>query len=325
MNIKQISHIVALSEILNFSKAAERVHLSQSALSKSISSFENEIGIQIFDRSKNTVAITPAGKFVIENARHLIGSFTSFNKNIEYLKTGQQGTIKVGTGPFPAKCFLHHAIGQFRQCYPRTSIDIRIDNWSSLLVLLKDREIDYFIADIRSLEDDPELQISPIGGLTLALFCDPGHPLVRDNPKRRIKPQEILDYTFASVSLPPLVFSELKHSLGLDHNDIFSVDFKCDDLGLITRLVPQSDIIFLSSHLMMEEALRDGTVVRLNIPMTRNRFGEWALVQIKGLKLVPSSENFALMITDIVRKGSLLDHEKYGLEKNEPLNFRRKQ
>lgn len=323
MNIKQLNHIVTLSETLNFSKAAERVYLSQSALSKSISSFEQEIGILIFDRTKNTVAITPAGSFVIEHARHLIGALTSFNKNIEYLKTGKQGTIKIGAGPFPAKCFLHHAIGEFRKHYPKISIDIRIDNWSSLLALLKDREIDYFIADIRSLEDDPELKITPIGGLTLALFCDPSHPLVREHPKRKIKPQEILSYTFASVSLPALVFSELKHSLGLDHNDTFSVDFKCDDMGLITRLVPQSDIIFLSSHLMMEEALRDKTVVRLNIPMTRNRFGEWALVQIKGQKLVPGSENFAQMIIDIVRKGTLLDHEKYGLEKNEPLNFRR--
>jgi len=324
MNIKQLNHIVTLSEMLNFSKAAERVHLSQSALSKSISSFEQEIGILIFDRSKNTVAVTPTGQFVIEHARHLIGSLTSFNKNIEYLKTGNQGTIKVGAGPFPAKCFLHLAIRQFRQRYPKISIDIRIDNWTSLLDLLKDREIDYFIADIRSLEDDPELDIHPIGGLTLALFCDPSHPLVRDDPGRLIRPQEILDYTFASVSLPSLVFSELKHSLGLNHNDTFSVDLKCDDMGLITRLVPQSDIIFLSSHLMMEEALGEGAVVRLNIPMTRNRFGEWALVQIKEQKLVPAAENFAYMMTDIVRNGSLVDHEQYGIKRNEPLNFQRK-
>lgn len=324
MNIKQLNHIVTLSEMLNFSKAAERVHLSQSALSKSVSSFEEEIGILIFDRSKNTVAITPTGAFVIEHARHLIGSLTSFNKNIEYLKTGNQGTIKVGAGPFPAKCFLHHAIRQFREHYPKISIDIRIDNWRSLLGLLKEREIDYFIADIRSLDDDPELEIHPIGGLTLALFCDPSHPLVRNDPARSIRPREILNYTFASVSLPSLVFSELKHSLGLNHNDTFSVDLKCDDMGLITRLVPQSDIIFLSSHLMMEDALRDGTVVRLNIPMTRNRFGEWALVQIKGQKLVPAAESFAHMMADIVRDGSLVDHEKYGIRRNEPLNFQRK-
>ncbi len=324
MNIKQLNHIVTLSETLNFSKAAERVHLSQSALSKSISSFEEEIGILIFDRSKNTVAVTPTGQFVIEHARHLIGSLTSFNKNIEYLKTGNQGTVKVGAGPFPAKCFLHLAIRQFRERYPKVSIDIRIDNWRSLLGLLKDREIDYFIADIRSLEDDPELDIHPIGGLTLALFCDPAHPLVCHDPERLIRPREILDYTFASVSLPSLVFSELKHSLGLNHNDTFSVDLKCDDMGLITRLVPQSDIIFLSSHLMMEEALREGAVVRLNIPMTRNRFGEWALVQIKGQTLVPAAENFAQMVTDIVRDGSLVDHEQYGMKRNEPLNFQRK-
>ncbi|MGX9934547.1 LysR family transcriptional regulator [Advenella kashmirensis] len=321
MNFKQLNHIVVLSETLNFSKAAERVFLSQSALSKSIQAIEQQIGIAIFDRSKNTVLVTPAGKFVVDHARHLLAEIRNFHKNLDYLKTGEYGTIKVGSGPFPAKCFLHTAIRQLQANYPRISLDIRIDNWTNLLVQLKEGAIDYFIADIRNLEDDPFLKVTPIGGLTVALFCDANHPLIRLDRSRPIAPVEILDYTFASVSLPTLVFSELKHSLGLDHNDLFSVNFKCDDISLINRLVPDSDIIFVSSNLMMEQALQEGHAVRLNIPMTRNRFGEWALVQIKDQKLVPCAEIFARMLIDIVRDGSLQDDDKYGLAGNGPLNF----
>ncbi|MGH8843494.1 MAG: LysR family transcriptional regulator [Advenella sp.] len=321
MNFKQLNHIVVLSETLNFSKAAERVFLSQSALSKSIQAIEQQIGIAIFDRSKNSVLVTPAGKFVVDHARHLLAEIRNFHKNLDYLKTGEYGTIKVGSGPFPAKCFLHTAIRQLQANYPRISLDIRIDNWTNLLVQLKEGAIDYFIADIRNLEDDPFLKVTPIGGLTVALFCDANHPLIRLDRSRPIAPVEILDYTFASVSLPTLVFSELKHSLGLDHNDLFSVNFKCDDISLINRLVPDSDIIFVSSNLMMEQALQERHAVRLNIPMTRNRFGEWALVQIKDQKLVPCAEIFAQMLIDIVRDGSLQDDDKYGLAGNGPLNF----
>ncbi|HLU01149.1 MAG TPA: LysR family transcriptional regulator [Advenella sp.] len=321
MNFKQLNHIVVLSETLNFSKAAERVFLSQSALSKSIQAIEQQIGITIFDRSKNSVLVTPAGRFVIDHARHLLAEIRNFRKNLDYLKTGEQGTIKVGSGPFPAKCFLHTAIRRLQTHYPRVSLDIRIDNWTNLLVQLKEGAIDYFIADIRNLEDDPFLKVTPIGGLTVALFCDAGHPLIRADRSRPISSREILKYTFASVSLPTLVFSELKHSLGLDHNDLFSVNFKCDDISLINRLVPGSDIIFVSSNLMMEQALQDAHAVRLNIPMTRNRFGEWALVQIKDQKLVPCAEIFARMLIDIVREGSLQDDDKYGLTGNGPLNF----
>ena len=323
MNFKQLNHVVTLSETLNFSKAAERVFLSQSALSKSIQAIEQEIGIEIFDRTRNTVSVTPAGRFVVEHARHLLSEIRNFHKNLEYLKTGEQGTIRVGSGPFPAKCFLHTAIRELQALYPKISLDIRIDNWNNLLLQLKEGEIDYFIADIRNLADDPVLKITPIGGLTVALFCDADHPLIRQDPSRKIKPREILGYTFASVSLPALVFSEFKHSLGLDHNDLFSVNFKCDDIALINRLIPDSDIIFVSSNLMMEQAMREGSAVKLNLPMTRNRFGEWALVQIKDQKLVPGAEIFAQMLVDIVRSGSLQDDGKYGLKGNGPLNFRR--
>lgn len=321
MNLKQLNHIVALSETLNFSKAAERVFLSQSALSKSIQAIEQEIGIIIFDRTKNSVLVTPTGRFVVEHAKHLLAETRSFHKNLEYLKTGEQGTIKVGSGPFPAKCFLHTAIRQLQTQYPRISLDIRIDNWTNLLIQLKEGAIDYFIADIRNLEDDPFLKVTPIGGLTVALFCDANHPLIRSDRSRAIAPEDILNYPFASVSLPALVFSELKHSLGLDHNDLFSVNFKCDDISLINRLVPDSDMIFVSSNLMMEQSLREAHAVRLNIPMTRNRFGEWALVQIKDQKLVPCAEIFARMLVDIVRDGSLQDDDSYGLAGNGPLNF----
>src|SRR5690606_39224461 len=133
MNLKQLNHIVALSETLNFGKAAERVFLSQSALSKSIQAIEQQIGIVIFDRTKNSVLVTPTGRFVIEHAKHLLAETRNFHKNLEYLKTGEQGTIKVGSGPFPAKCFLHTAIRQLQMQYPRISLDIRIDNWTNLL------------------------------------------------------------------------------------------------------------------------------------------------------------------------------------------------
>jgi hypothetical protein len=75
---------------------------------------------------------------------------------------------------------------------------------------------------------------------------------------------------------------------------------------------------------MMEAALATGDVVKLNLPMTRNRFGEWALVQIKHRALTPSATLMADLLVDLVRKGSLEDDEKYSHKGNRPLNFLRK-
>jgi len=58
--------------------------------------------------------------------------------------------------------------------------------------------------------------------------------------------------------------------------------------------------------------------------MSRNRFGEWALVQIKNRTLTPSATLMAGMLIDLVREGSLKDDKKYGYKGNKPLNFLRR-
>ncbi|TAL81349.1 MAG: LysR family transcriptional regulator [Candidimonas sp.] len=315
MNLKQLDHLLVLSETLSFSKAAQRVHLSQSALSKSIAALEEEFNIQIFDRTPGNVSITSTGQFVIDHAKNLLSEAKSFNKNIDYLKTGSSGSVALGTGPFPAASFLDAGIREFHKRYPQVSLHIRIDHWKNLLMDLKEGRLDFFMADTRDIADDAMLTISPIGGLTVAFFCDRQHPLVAGDPGRLVKPQELLSYTLASVSLPTVVFHELKRSIGLEHNDIFAVRIECDDIALIKKILPGSDIIFSSSNLMMESELQAGQVVRLNIPMTQNRFGDWGLVRIKHRTLTPSANLFATLLIELIREGSKIDSEKYGFKK----------
>jgi DNA-binding transcriptional LysR family regulator len=321
MNLKQLAHIAALSDTLCFCKAAERVCLSQSALSKSIASLEAELGIRIFERTTNSVSIAPAGQFVIDHAKHLLSEASNFSKSIDYLKTGMLGSASIGSGPFPAACFLNASVREFHQHYPRVSLNLRVDHWKNLLAELKHGQIDFFIADVRSIDDDPMLDLTPIGGITVGLFCDHEHPLAVRNRRHKIKPREILDFTFASVSLPALVFHELKQSIGLGHNDTFQASIECDNIALIKDLIPGSDIIFVGSNRMMDDLIRSGTVTKLDIPMSRNRFGEWALVKVRNRTLAPSAGILAQMVVDSVRTGSKADDDLYGFKGNKPLNF----
>ena len=321
INLKQLSHVIAVADTLSFSQAARQVHLSQSALSKSISSLEAEIGILIFDRNTSKVEITPAGEHVISHARHLLSEATNFSKNLEYLKTGAMGHISVGAGPFPAITFLDTGIRAFHQQHPRVSLNLRIDNWGNLLTELHAGNLDFFIADIRDLEDDARLDITPVGGLTLTLCCDHKHPLLADGPDRPIAPRELLQYTLATVRLPNMMFLELKHSMGLGRDETFATQIQCDNVTLLHRLIPDSDIILVTLNRVMDGLRRHPNIVRLNVPMTRNRFGEWALVQIRGRTLTPSAALLADQLTTQFRAGALADDTRYGFKDNSPLNF----
>lgn len=110
------------------------------------------------------------------------------------------------------------------------------------------------------------------------------------------------------------MFHELKRNLGLESNDVFAVNLECDDIALIKRLLPDSDIIFAGSNLMMEKETQAGKVVRLNMPMNKNRFGEWGMVQIKNRTLTPSADLLANLFIKLIREGSHEDQEKYGVK-----------
>ena len=72
MDLKRLGHLVALADECHFARAAERVHLSQPAFSRSIQTIESDLGMRLFDRESGQVKPTPAGAFLIERARRLL-------------------------------------------------------------------------------------------------------------------------------------------------------------------------------------------------------------------------------------------------------------
>lgn len=321
MNLKQLHHVVAVAETLNFSKAATKVHLCQSALSKSISTFENETGIQIFERTTGKVALTLAGERVVAHARHLLIEATNFRKDIEYLKTGALGSVSIGSGPFPAACYLDTAVAAFHKRQPRIPISLQVDNWRNLLIALHRGQIDFFIADASDMSDDASLEFTPVGGVTVAFCCDQHHPLAQGAPSRQVDPHDMLKYTLATVTLPTMMFLELKRSLGLGRNNTFAAMIESDNIHLLNKLVPDSDIILITSNQMMRRDLQSLGLVRLNVPMTRNRFGDWALISIKGRLMTPSANLLARQLITLFRENTQADDSRYGFAGNSPLNF----
>ena len=72
MNTRQLQYALELSKSLNFSAVAERLGISQPALSKQILHLENEIGVKLFDRSTNPLTVTPAGEHFFREAQRLL-------------------------------------------------------------------------------------------------------------------------------------------------------------------------------------------------------------------------------------------------------------
>jgi len=146
---------------------------------------------------------------------------------------------------------------------------------------------------------------------------------VAQDASREISGLELLPYTFATVKLPPLMFFELKQSMGLQRDQTFAATIESDDVYLLNRIMPGSDIILATSNLMMSDNFGAEGLVKLNVRMNRNRFGEWALVKMKDRTLAPSAKLLANLLVGITRDGCLRDDEVHGSVLNPPLNFMR--
>ncbi len=293
MDLKHLHHVVALADTLNFRKAAEQVHLSQPAFSRSIAAFEHEIGLRVFDRDRSTVEPTSIGKLVVQRARRLLLEAGSLSNDLKLIRNAELGEVIFGAGPFPAASIVAPALRSFHARHPRISIRVEVNNWLQLLRMLHEGLIDFFIADTRALPADDHVDINWLGGLPIGFFCRNGHPLqpAADTAEpHRITTRDLLAYPLASVRMPEIGRRELSQSLGLPPASPLPLQIECDDITLLKQLVPGADIVLICANLLVQRELDAGEMVQLPIPNLAPAYGDWGIVKLAGRTLSPAGQ-----------------------------------
>lgn len=125
MNLLQLRYFTAVARLENMSRAADYLHVSQSALSKNIAKLEEEIGTPLFDRSGKRVELNSAGALFLECANDTLEKMDETLEKVRQLATGSGKKLKIGmsgTCELLMKCMI-----DFRKKYPDVQFDIRTD------------------------------------------------------------------------------------------------------------------------------------------------------------------------------------------------------
>ncbi len=125
MEIRQLEYFIAVASEMNFSRAAQRVHVVQSALSRSVSKLEKELGVELFDRSKQQIKITPAGELFREHARRVIHTTRLARDSISDFRGTLSGTVEIGSMISFGALDVPRILGEFHQTYPFVRIRLR--------------------------------------------------------------------------------------------------------------------------------------------------------------------------------------------------------
>lgn len=125
MNLKQLKYVIVLSEQGSFSRAAEELNISQPSLSQYIKKIENELGMDLFDRSGSELRLTDAGREYISAGREILNIEHRMMDRFSDIREDRTGTIVIGVSPHRSVCILPAAIARFHKQYP--GIEVTVD------------------------------------------------------------------------------------------------------------------------------------------------------------------------------------------------------
>ncbi|MEO6015455.1 MAG: LysR family transcriptional regulator [Devosia sp.] len=143
MELRHLQHFIAVAEELNFTRAADRVHIVQSALSASVRTLEAELQTPLLVRSTRQVQLTPAGSIFLKRAREALQVIESGRESVADIAGLRRGSLRVGSvHTLPAFMNLSSLIAQYHATNPGIGVRLRQDDTEGLIEALRGGRID---------------------------------------------------------------------------------------------------------------------------------------------------------------------------------------
>lgn len=179
MNIQQLKCFVSLAETLNFSTTADKLNLTQPAVSHNIKSLEQELGIPLFVRNKRTVKLTLAGNSFYEDIGGLLFRLDQSVIKAKRLSAKVESTLIIGyTETVFEKQVLPDVIKRFRENYPEIQIQLKKSNLTREKEDLLNQKFDIIFTTEDNLGEDSVFSFHPIFKGSYICISPKDHPLV---------------------------------------------------------------------------------------------------------------------------------------------------
>lgn len=145
MDLKEQKYVCALAEYGNLTRAAEKLYISQPALSIYITNLEKNMGIQLFDRNGKKFALTYAGERYVECAKQMIELERKFDEELMDILREKAGRIRLGVSLRRGPWLIPPVIAEYEKIWPKVEIVIREGNLTELNEMLKNNELDMIV------------------------------------------------------------------------------------------------------------------------------------------------------------------------------------
>lgn len=286
MDTRKLKHFVALCEHGTFHRAAEAVHLSQSALSRSIQALEQDLGAPLFDRIGHRTRLTPFGHSLAGRVRRLLFEVNELQRELALARAGEFGEIALGVSPTPASMLLRPCLVTLANERPQLRVNIVMGRTPQLLDELRAEKLDVVVIDATDIANPGGLDIEPLAALPGGFLCRRGHPLLS---LPQVGLADLQRYPIACSAVSDALARRLVASLGPEAHPDRLITYRCDSYDVQRTVVLQSDTVLMSVLAIMRTEIEAGELVPLRLlPGTLE--GRYAIVRLAGRSSPPALE-----------------------------------
>jgi DNA-binding transcriptional LysR family regulator len=256
-SLRQLEVFAAVGQYGTVSEAADRLSMSQSAASTSLSELERQFDCRLFDRNGKRLRLNETGRLLLPKARELLDRASE----VEAILAGGTmfGSLRVGATLTIGNYLGTLLVGEFMRRYPGSRVTLDVNNTTRIAERVKDFKLDLGL--IEGECDDPELQMTDWVADELAVFCGPDHPLAK---RRRMNMNHVLEEWWIVREPGSGTRQTLDRAMRLWHKR-WKIRLELEHTEAIMHAVQAGLGIGCVSRLALKESFRRGSLVELKL------------------------------------------------------------
>lgn len=309
MDFDWLNTFLEVARQKSFSRAGERLHVTQPSISAQIRSLETYLGHRLLDRGGSKVTLTAAGRVFQPFAEQSLNQLKHIRLTLEDMERMPRGTLTVSANDSTALYVLPLLISKFKKQYPRVALNIIRAERSKTLALVLDREVEFGIVSLPV--KDPRLHIEIVHEDKLVLVVPAGHPLT----------------TLESVTLSDaskhgfLVPKEGRRRELIDHLFVQNktarrITMELDSSELLKRLIVAGLGISFLPHINVVDEIKQGLVQAIDVEGV-NIPRDLAIISRHDIPLSRAGNAFFTFATGTVRSSPTSEEVDASLELEE--------
>ncbi len=282
MDLRKLRHAQVLSEEGSFARASTRLHITQSALSRSVQALEQELGVRLFDRHASGVWLTQPGKLILARAGELLRMANGLQRDAELIRDARLGSLAFGAGPIPAQLILPEVLPRVMAAHPGLQIQVDIQPAPQLLERLLKESLEFFVADVSQLAEADELVTEPLAHLDVGFYVRREHPLAG---RGEVAVELLGNYPLASHGFAASTVAEEGGLLR------WSGRIACEHVAILKAVAVGTDAVLMTAAAVIAGECAAGDLVPLRIsgyPLPW--LSDLRVVRLGGRSLSPAAQ-----------------------------------